>query len=73
MTLDPRCQEVGNSVTTPNGIVCYESTTADSEAIYMCNSGYQLDGGVSTRVCQQDGQWDLPVPTCTTIPPSEPL
>ena len=35
----------------------------DTEAIYGCNDGFQLVGGDSVLVCQNDGTWAGTMPT----------
>ena len=48
---------------TPNGIVCYNSTIAGSEAVYSCDDGFHQSGGTA-RVCQSDGVWNGSIPQC---------
>ena len=54
-----------------NGRVNYETqegstTTQESLATYICNTGYQLNG-TSSRTCQSDGTWSGSAPTCTRM------
>ena len=35
-----------------------------SDVKFFCFPGYQMDG-LNKTVCQADGQWSSPVPTCT--------
>ena len=62
------------SLTSPvNGRIVISSTTFESTASYLCNSGYNLVG-VNSRTCQSNGQWSGVAPTCITvqIPTSSP-
>ena len=62
--VDPRCPDrVVNSLPISNGVVCYNETTAMSEAVYICNNDFTLMGG-ATRVCQNDGNWNGSIPLC---------
>jgi len=60
------CQLVdcGGLSSPANGIVSTPSTTYLSEAIYSCNDGFELSGGPSTRICQDDGNWSGVAPIC---------
>ena len=46
-----------------DGVVCYNGTTAMSEAIYICDDNFNLMGE-ATRVCQSDGNWNGRTPQC---------
>ena len=47
----------------PNGILCYTGLTPGSTATYSCDKGNELSG-IGQLVCQDDGTWDSPTPTC---------
>ena len=66
---DSRCNEGESSASIENGVVCYESTSPQSVAVYQCDSGYQLEGSMR-RECKADGQWSLPEPVCVISSPS---
>ena len=51
----------------PSGMVCYNRTTAGSEAVYICDDDFHLDGA-ATRVCQCDGVWNGSIPQCLPDP-----
>ena len=51
----------------PNGVVCYNRTTAGSEAVYSCDDGFYQDGATA-RVCQTDGVWNGSIPHCFPDP-----
>ena len=62
--MDRRCPDrVVNSLPISNGVVCYNETTAMSEAVYICSNDFTLMGG-ATRVCQNDGNWNGSAPQC---------
>ena len=46
-----------------NGVVIFTETVFASEAMYVCNEGFQLNGS-SVRTCQADEQWSESEPTC---------
>jgi len=46
-----------------NGMVEFDANTVGSQANYSCSEGYVLNG-ITTRVCQADGQWSGSEPTC---------
>ena len=48
-----------------NGDVSYPSTTLSSIAVYDCDAGYTLIGTNDSVVCNENGQWTGPTPTCT--------
>jgi len=62
---DPRCVErlFMNSSSIINGVVCYNGTTAMSEAVYICDDNSSLIGE-ATRHCQNDGMWNGSIPQC---------
>ena len=47
----------------PNVMLCYTGLTPGSTATYSCDEGYELSGS-GQLVCQDDGTWDGPAPTC---------
>ena len=57
----------GNMMTIPSGMVCYNRTTAGSEAVYICDDGFHQDGA-ATRVCQSGGVWNGTIPQCLPDP-----
>lgn len=46
-----------------NGLVIFNGTAFASEAKYVCNEGFELNGS-SIRTCQPDEQWSESEPTC---------
>ena len=52
-----------NTLPIPSGVVCYNGTTAGSEAVYVCDDGFHQDGA-ATRVCQSGGVWNGSIPQC---------
>ena len=60
-----QCADRGfvNTLPIPNGVVCYNRTTAGSKAAYICDDGFHRDGAV-TRVCQSGGIWNGSTPQC---------
>ena len=60
-----QCADRGlvNTLSIPSGVVCYNRTTAGSEALYICDEGFHQDGA-ATRVCQSDGVWNGSIPQC---------
>ena len=56
-----------NTLSIPSGVVCYSRTTAGSEAVYICDDGFQQNGSV-TRVCQSGGVWNGSTPQCLSDP-----
>ena len=64
---DQRCTDMQfrNSLPISNGLVCYNETTAMSEAFYICNDNFTLHPmGDAKRVCQNDGNWNGNTPQC---------
>ena len=60
-----QCADRGlvNTLPTLSGVVCYNKTTAGSEAVYICNERFHQDGA-ATRVCQGGGVWNGSIPQC---------
>ena len=60
-----QCADRGlvNTLSIPSGVVCYNRTTAGSEALYICDEGFHQDGA-ATRVCQSGGVWNGSIPQC---------
>ena len=48
-----------------DGVVCYNGTTAESTAVYICNNITQRNE--VTRVCQSDGTWNGTISSCPGI------
>ena len=59
----PMCSSSVNIASISGVAVCYNGTTVGSEAVYVCNDGYNLIGN-ETRVCQGDGIWSGSIPQC---------
>ena len=59
----PICRSSVGSVSISGGVVCLNGTTVGSEAVYVCNDGYNLMGN-ETRVCQSEGIWSGSIPQC---------
>ena len=51
----------------PNGRVSQRGNTPGARALYTCNSDYELVG-LSSRTCQNNGQWSGDAPTCESKP-----
>eukprot|EP00731_Ephydatia_muelleri_P030228 Em0021g751a len=49
-----------------NGRVFYNDTTPGSQAIYVCNDGFSLNGA-ETRTCVEQDGWSEAAPTCTAV------
>ena len=47
-----------------NGTLSCTGLTPGSTATYSCDMGYELSGGNGSLVCEDDGTWDGPAPTC---------
>ena len=60
-----QCADRGFATTLPipSGVVCYNRTTAGSEAVYICDDGFHQNGAL-TRVCQSGGVWNGSLPQC---------
>ena len=65
--VDPRCsaREFMSNTSIVDGVVCYNGTTAESRAVYICNNITQAND--VTRVCQRDGTWNGTIPSCPGI------
>ncbi|XP_052280448.1 sushi, von Willebrand factor type A, EGF and pentraxin domain-containing protein 1-like [Dreissena polymorpha] len=63
---DPVCtlKDCGSLPAPSHGSVFVPVTLYGSYAVYECVRGYHIDG-ISTRKCEADGKWTLPIPTCT--------
>ena len=65
--VDQRCDgQFGRSLPISNGVVCYNGTTAMSEAVYICDD-LHLIFGEATRVCQNDSTWNGSIPQCSEL------
>ena len=60
-----QCADRGfvNTLSIHSGVVCYNRTTAGSEAVYICDDGFHQNGS-ATRVCQSGGVWKGTVSQC---------
>ena len=58
------CGEGEMTASISNGTLCYTGLTPGSTATYSCDKGYELSEGNGPLVCQDDGTWDGPAPTC---------
>ncbi|XP_064397065.1 uncharacterized protein LOC135343945 isoform X3 [Halichondria panicea] len=58
--------ECADLVDPENGAVTVGSNTFQSEAMYSCNSGYDLRGS-STTVCQSNSMWSNGPPFCAIV------
>lgn len=48
-----------------NGSFAGNEFTLESQVTYACDEGFRLDAGhQATAVCQEDGSWSQPPPTC---------
>ncbi len=52
-----------------NGMIGYNMGTVslrpvNTVATYTCDTGYTLNGGTSTRICESDGMWSGLAPIC---------
>lgn len=47
------------------GTVSITATTVGSVAVYTCNPGFTLNGGI-TRICLATGMWSGQQPTCSS-------
>ena len=66
--VDQRCDgQFGSSLPISYGVVCYNGTTALSEAVYICDDNSHLMGE-ARRVCQSDGNWNGSTPQCIMFP-----
>ena len=55
-----QCPDPG---TPANGRRLGETFEVGDTVLFMCSDGYQLDGSMVV-MCQEDGTWDHPTPTC---------
>ena len=62
-TDDVRDRGFANTLPIPSGVLCYNRTTAGSEAVYVCDEGFHQDGA-TTRVCQS--VWNGSIHQCST-------
>ena len=60
ITSTGRCPTLSNP---SNGRVDQRSNRPGATALYTCNIGYELVG-LSSRTCQNNGQWSGEAPTC---------
>ena len=48
-----------------NGRVTQFGNTPGNLAVYLCKSGFEIEGGMdNTRTCGDDGKWSGEAPTC---------
>ena len=64
-SVDRVCPDRGfiNTLPIPSGVVCYNRTTAGSEAVYICDDGFHQNGA-AMRACQSGGVWNGSIPQC---------
>ena len=64
-----QCADRGftNTLHISSGVVCYNRTTAGSEAVYSCDYGFHQDVA-EKGVCQSDGEWNGSMPQCLQDP-----
>ena len=55
--------DCGDLLPPMNGVVIFNETAFASEAMYVCNEGFELNGS-SVRICQSDNEWSESEPTC---------
>lgn len=69
-TVDPKCTNRGSSDSSSfsEGVICYNGSTVESTAIYICDDGFVLVGN-EARVCQIDGNWNGSIPQCVSEDP----
>lgn len=63
----PQCllSDCGIPESPEKGIVTFSHTTVGNVSVYSCNYGYSLlNESENQRVCQTNGSWSLPIPTC---------
>jgi len=55
-------------------ILCSDGSAPGSECLFFCDAGFAHSGN-PTSVCQNDGSWSHPIPTClaTSCGPIEPI
>ena len=58
------CHAGDIAVEIPGGALSYTGLTPGSTATVSCEDGYELSGGDGSLVCQDDGTWSGPTPTC---------
>eukprot|EP00795_Rhopilema_esculentum_P001778 gene1778-16265_t len=64
----PKCQDVGcgDPGTPANGARSTSNTKVGAVMSFSCNSGFNLLGS-KTIICDADGKWSGPIPTCKRI------
>ena len=53
-----------NTMTIPSSVTCNSRTTAELQAVYICNN----EDDAATRVCQSYWMWNGSVPQCSPNP-----
>ena len=59
--VDKRCPKLDDP---ENGKVKITSLKPGGKAIYSCDTGYELEGYTTIRICQKNGQWSGKAPVC---------
>ena len=59
--IDKRCPKLDDP---ENGEVKITSLKPGGKAIYSCDTGYELEGYTTIRICQKNGQWSGKAPVC---------
>ena len=49
-----------------NQIFFINKYSVNTRAFFLCNAGYSLSGN-GYSICQADGTWNLPTPTCGKV------
>ena len=52
--------------TLSHGRMSYSNITVNSRVTYICNTGYEMVAGNSTRTCKSNGQWSGTHPICVS-------
>ena len=61
------CHVGENALLIDGGALSCTGLTPGSTATVSCEDGYELSGGSGQLVCQDNGTWSGPTPTCKKI------